>query len=60
MRCVNLQGTVLAIRTKKYAKSVKTYTFFIIFVFRHTYGNKCYFMLGCFNKQFEYVNRIIL
>lgn len=33
---------------------------FIIFVFRHTYGNKCYFMLGCFNKQFEYVNRIIL
>lgn len=28
--------------------------------FEHTYGNKCYFMLSCFNRQFEYVNRIIL
>lgn len=33
--------------------------FFLIFVFGHTYGNKCYFMLSCFNGQFEYVNRII-
>lgn len=33
---------------------------FLIFVFGHTYGNKCYFMLSCFNRQFEYVNRIIL
>lgn len=44
---------------RKICKSVK-YTCFLIFVFGHTYGNKCYFMLSCFNRQFEYVNRIIL
>ena len=38
----------------------KTSFLFHIFVFGHTYGNKCYFMLSCFNRQFEYVNRIIL
>lgn len=60
MPCRKLSLSVFGVRTKKYAKSVKTYMFFLIFVFGHTYGNKCYFMLSCFNRQFEYVNRIIL
>ena len=45
---------------EKICKKCENIHVFLIFVFGHTYGNKCYFMLSCFNRQFEYVNRIIL